>query len=622
MNVLTKILLLSACGLSLTTATAQAPPTNFTCQPFERHSNLRWDASTAANVSGYQIYRSSDSIQFNLIKTVGSGTRFTTDWTGAPGSKYWYRIRTQVQGGATGDYSPTLPAQTFEMNDDQLLDMVQRQTLRYFWEFGHPVSGMARERNASAQTVTTGGTGFGIMAIVVGVERGWISRTDAVSRMLQLVSFLQFADRYHGAFPHWMDGTTGNTIPFSQFDDGADLVETAFLMQGLLTAREYFNQSNNNESALRSAITGLWEDVEWDWFRKDNSNVLYWHWSPNFGWQMNFALRGFNETHIVYLLAAASPTHPVPGSLYQTGWTGSNYANPSIQYGQKVYCGPFGGGPMFFAHYSYLGFDPRYVKDATCNYFVRNRNHALIQHAYAVANPKQYEGYGTNCWGLTACDGPNGYSAHDIHPNSDEGTIAPTAALASMPYTKAESMAAMRHFYRELGEKLWGDYGFRDAFNLELGWYADSYLAIDQGPIVVMLENARTGLLWEKFMQNSEIQPALTALGFQEDNASVAAQNVENGGFSAKIAPNPAPLGGAVQIDLHVPYSTTLHVYYIDQWGRKTQVNLSESVFAKGQHTLIINSPMNLMQQPGLGWFCIEDHRHLTTRLPLFTYSH
>lgn len=555
-----------------------APPTNVAAVGYDSHVELVWQGSTSSNVTGYQIFRSADGSNFELLKNVGSTTFSIIDWTGDEGQNLtrWYKIKTSATGGQSSDFSLPASATTHPMSDEELMDMVQRYTFRYFWDFGHPVSGMARERsNGDPQIVTTGGSGFGVMAIIVGTERGWVTREAALNRMIQIVSFLQIADRFHGVFPHWMHGTTGNVFNFSTFDDGGDLVETAFLMQGLLAARQYFDQNTPLENALRNAITKLWEDVEWDWHRRNNSGVLYWHWSPNYEWQMNFPLRGFFEAQIVYILAAASPTHPVPGSLYQTGWTSGNYANPGIWYGHPIFCGPFGGGPMFFAHYSYLGFDPCPVKDAFCNYFERNRNHALIQVAYCAANPEQHTGYSAECWGLTSCDGPNGYAAHDIHPNNDDGTIAPTAALASMPYVPAECMAALRHFYRVLGERLWGQYGFFDSFNLDENWFAPSYLAIDQGPIVVMLENYRTGLLWDLFMQNPEIQPALDALGFQADDYNCVFSGVnslEANSFDVAMFPNPVAANGVLNLEFTVLKKQKLAAEIMDAQGRVVQV--------------------------------------------------
>jgi hypothetical protein len=554
-------------------ANCQTPPapTGLNAIGYESHVELAWAASAAPSVTGYKIYRSTDGGNaFDFLKQVGKQT-IATDWTGDEGQNLQrhYRIAAIAPTGES-PLSPTAQAQTQPLDDEQLLEMTQRATFRYFWDYAHPISGLARERsNGDPDIVTTGGSGFGVMALLVGAERGWVTRQAALDRMVQILSFLQSADRFHGVFPHWMNGNTGNVVPFSQFDDGGDLVETAFLMQGLLAARQYFDQNTPLESALRQVVTDLWEEVEWDWYRKNNSPVLYWHWSPNFGWQMNFPLRGFYEAQIVYILAAASPTHPVPASLYQTGWTSSNYANPSIHFGHKIYCGPFGGGPMFFAHYSYLGFDPRGRKDAFCNYFVRNRNHALIQQAYAVANPEDHAGYAADCWGLTSCDGPNGYAAHDIWPTNDDGTIAPTAALASMPYTPSESMAALRHFYRNLGAQLWGDYGFRDAFNLNQNWFAPSYLAIDQGPIVAMIENHRTGLLWQLFMQNPEIAPALQAIGFQADNTSAEEVFLGKNGFEARIFPNPiVASGGDLNLEISILEKQKLSARLLNAQGR------------------------------------------------------
>lgn len=555
----------------LTAGSAQ--PLNFTAEPYECHVELRWQTGVVAGATSYQVWRSTDGGSFSLLKTVPATAGSYIDWVCDEGNALTrhYRLKAVVNGSAT-DVAGPLAAQTFAMSDDQLLDMVQRYTLRYFWDFAHPASGMARERNSSGNIVTSGGTGFGIMAIVVGVERGWIPRDQAVLRLINMVSFLQTADRFHGVFPHWMDGNTGNVQPFSQFDDGGDLVETAFLMQGLLAARQYFDDESALETALRDAITGLWEDVEWDWYRKNNSPVLYWHWSPNHGWQMNFQIRGFNEAQIIYLLAIASPTHGVPASLYQTGWAGGAYTSSASYFGLPIYTSPFGGGPLFFAHYSYLGFDPRDKKDQYCNYFNRNRNHALIQRSYCTANPENHPGYSAQCWGLTASDNPWGYLAHDIQPANDNGTIAPTAALASMPYTPQASMDALKHFYRVRGEKLWGIYGFYDAFNLGANWYADSYLAIDQGPIVAMIENYRSGLLWDLFMQIPEIQQATTAVGFVPDLVSDTDVNTAITGLQMRAQPIPLAAGNELTIMFESDAPRRLEFQLLDAGSRLLQI--------------------------------------------------
>ncbi|HNP53260.1 MAG TPA: glucoamylase family protein, partial [Ferruginibacter sp.] len=384
----------------------------------------------------------------------------------------------------------------------------------YFWDFGHPVSGLARERNSSGETVTSGGSGFGIMTIPVGISRGFITRAQGLARMQTIVSFLKnTAQKYHGAFPHWLNGSTGATIPFGTNDDGADLVETSYLMQGLITARQFFDGADVAETTLRTDITTLFNNVEWSWFRQNNQQVLYWHWSPNVGWAMNFAIRGWNECLITYVMAASSTTFAIPRTVYDQGWASNGgIRNGNTYYGYTLPLGEANGGPLFFAHYSFLGINPTQLTDTYANYWTQNRNHSLINYNYCVSNPQQHFGYSNQCWGLTASDIENGYTASS--PNNDQGFIAPTAALSSMPYTPTESMNALKFFYYKLGDKLWGEYGFVDAFSLESPWFADSFLAIDQGPIVVMIENYRTGLLWNLFTSAPEIKNGMRNLGF------------------------------------------------------------------------------------------------------------
>ena len=405
------------------------------------------------------------------------------------------------------------------LSDSALLDLVQRQTFRYFWDFAHPVSGMARERSNEAysygkEVVTTGGTGFGVMSIIVATERKWIGRDTAAKLLLKMVNFLSRADAYHGVFPHWLNGGTGKTIPFSRKDDGADLVETSYLFEGLLCVRQYFNGASNIERDLRNRITGLWNDIEWDWFTRGGQEVLYWHWSPNNGWAMNFPVRGFNECLITYVLAASGDRYPVTSAVYHRGWAVSNFfKNGKTFYGYILPLGFDYGGPLFFSQYSFLGLNPTGLKDQYADYWQQNKNHTLINHAYCIDNPKAFKGYGENCWGLTASDTYNGYNAYS--PTNDEGTISPTAALSAFPYTPEFSMKALKHFYYDLGDKIWSEYGFTDAFNETKNWYATSHLAIDQGPIILMIENYRSGLMWRLFMSCPEVQIGLKKLGFE-----------------------------------------------------------------------------------------------------------
>lgn len=403
-----------------------------------------------------------------------------------------------------------------QIADHDLLDKIQRQTFKYFWDFGHPVSGMARERNTSGDLVTTGGTGFGVMSIIVGVDRNFVTRQEGLQRVTTIVDFLKNkCTRYHGVFAHWVTGATGATMPFSTKDNGADLVETSLLMQGLLCARQYFNNADPAEVSLRDNINTLWDGIEWSWFRKGGQDVLYWHWSPDYNFDMNVQVKGWNEALIVYALAASSNTDPIPKSVYDNGWASNgNMRNGNNYYDVKLPLGPAFGGPLFFAHYSFTGIDPNDLTDTYANYFTQNTAHSLINYKYCVENPKKYNGYGANVWGLTASDDNyDGYKAHS--PTNDDGVISPTAAISSLPYTPQQSMAALQYFYYVLGDKLFKEYGFIDAFNLSEAWFPDSFLAIDQGPQIVMIENYRSGLLWNLFMSCPEIKRGMKNLGFQ-----------------------------------------------------------------------------------------------------------
>jgi hypothetical protein len=418
----------------------------------------------------------------------------------------------------------SVPGQTERIGDEALLDLVQRQTFGYFWDYAHQRCGMALDRapadgSGGDDLIAVGGTGFGVMAIVVAAERGWIGRAEAVDRVLVIVGHLETAEQYSGVFPHYMDGCTGREVAFWADNAGGDIVETSYLVQGLLTARQYFSASSPKESDLRNRIEALWRAVNWNWHTKGD-DALYWHRSPKLERESSYTVQGWNECLIAYVLAASSPTFPIASSAYHEGWAkGDQFANGKPYYGVELPLGPDYGGPLFFSHYSFLGLDPRGLEDRHADYWEQNRRHTLINYEHCVRNPNGYAGYGPDCWGLTASDGDEGYCPHA--PDVDKGVITPTAALSSMPYTPEQSMRALRHFYFDLGPRIWGKYGFADAFNPATGWVASDNLAIDQGPIVVMIENYRTGLLWRLFMSCPEVRKGLRALGFK-DNPAIA----------------------------------------------------------------------------------------------------
>lgn len=413
------------------------------------------------------------------------------------------------------------------LSDEQLLDSVQFYTFQYFWDGAEPNSGMAPERihldgvypDNDQHIITTGGTGMGIIGILGGIERGWVSRNEARARFEKMVTFLEKADRWQGIWPHWLDGKTGKVKPFSPKDDGADLVESAFLIQGLLAVREYYKNGSEEEKSLANRIDILWREMDWNFHTRDGQNVLYWHWSPNFGWEMNFPLRGYDETLITYILGASSTTHPISVEAYHEGWARNNGGIKAV--GKT----PFGfplqlkhngaeeyGGPLFWAHYSYLSLNPKGLKDRYADYWEENRNQTLINRAWCINNSGNFKGYGEDLWGLTASYSINFYNAH--RPGNDTGVISPTAAVSSIVYTPEESMKVIRNLYENYGDKVFGKYGFFDAMSPQHDFYPQRYLAIDQGPMVTMIENHRSGLGWKLFMGAPEVKVGLDRLGF------------------------------------------------------------------------------------------------------------
>lgn len=519
-------------------STDEAPPPapqNVAARGFERHVDVTWTAEDPGDLLSFLIYRADDGTNFKPIGTAQGTRRRYADFIGESGRTAEYRVTAIDLVGNESPASASARAATREFDDDELLTMVQEACFRYYWETAHPQAGLAPEvLPGDENLLALGGSGFGVMALLVGAERGFEPREQVAARVQTIVRFLARADRFHGAWPHFLNGDTGKAIPFfGKYDNGGDLVETAFMIQGLLAARQYFDRTDPVETEIRDTITRLWREVEWSWYRKTpDSDVLYWHWSPDHAWHISHPLIGWNEALIIYLLAIASPTHPVPAELYHQGWAGTSprhiryrqgwsrttqgnrYVNGNSYYGIKLDVGEGNGADLFFTHFSFFGFDPRGRRDRYTNYFENNRAIARINHAYCVDNPRGHVGYGYDTWGLSA--GINSGGGRPL-PRDDNGTINVMAALASMPYTPKESMAALKHYYRDLGAQVWGPYGFYDGFNQTQNWFEAVYMALNQAPITVMIENHRTGLLWKLFMANPEIEPALKAIGFEPD---------------------------------------------------------------------------------------------------------
>lgn len=517
-------------------ATGHSPMAGLVARGAERHVDLTWTeppgAAGTAAVDHFVIQRARESGPFVPVGVQRPGVGRYADFVGTPGPLWRYRISAVDQWDRESGPLGIAEARTRVLDDESLLTMVQEACFRYYWEAAHPRAGMALEiLPGDENLVAVGASGFGVMAMLVAAERGFVPREAIVERLLKILTFLESADRFHGAWPHFLDGRTGHVVPlFGPYDDGGDLVETAYLIQGLLAARQYFSGTAPGEQQVRERITRLWESVEWDWYRgAGDGTVLYWHWSPTHGWHIRHPLVGWNETMIPYLLAIASPTHPVPASVYHTGWAGvgdlqvsyrqgwgrtldgDHYTNGHVYHGIRLGVGVGSGGELFFSQFSFLGFDPRGQRDAYADYFENNRALALINRAYCVANPRHRAGYGPDCWGISAGIHGGGKPLE----RDETGTITCHAAVGSMPYTPRESMAALKHFYRDHGSRIWGVYGFYDGFNLSENWFDPVYMGLNQAPMTVMIENHRSGLIWRVFMANPEISPMLRRIGFK-----------------------------------------------------------------------------------------------------------
>ncbi|WP_225586918.1 glucoamylase family protein [Algoriphagus sp. Y33] len=490
--------------------------------PYDIHVELAWNQAPEAE--SYGVWVSMDDKTYTRRAMVQD--TLYLDFVNDLGMELDLDYEIRAYSGEDSTIVGRAATETHKMTDEELLDMVGFYTFRYFWDGAEPNSGMAPERihmdgeypQNDAHIVTTGGSGMGIFGLIAGMERKWITKEQGVERFEKIVGFLEKADRFKGVWPHWLDGQTGKVQPFGQKDNGGDLVESAFLMQSLIAVREYFKDGDDRQKAVAARIDQLWKEMDWTWYTRGGQDVLYWHWSPEYAWDMNFPLEGYNECLITYVLAAASPTHTIDPAAYHKGWArGGAIKAKNEAFGYELQLKHNGaekmGGPLFWAHYSYLGLNPMGLKDQYADYQKENTNHTLINRAWCIENSGGFAGYGEDLWGLTASYSINFYNAH--FPGNDTGVISPTAAISSIPYTPEKSMKVIKNLYYNYGEKVLGRYGFYDAISPEHDFYPNRYLAIDQGPMVTMIENHRTGLGWKLFMGAPEIQRGLKKLGFE-----------------------------------------------------------------------------------------------------------
>jgi hypothetical protein len=504
---------------SFHTAVAIQPPTGLVILSGDRSVILHWDPNSEANLSGYKVYRSLTNggpfvaLNSTLLTSLGFCDLSVTN-----GLTYFYQI-TAVNTSA----QESLPSTTLSTvpnpfaSDDAFLDYVQQANFDYFWYTANPANGLIPDRSATGSACSIAAVGFGLTAIGIGIDHGWISRTQGVARVLTtLNTFLQGPQGtntagiigYKGWFYHFLDMNTALRAPSSELSS----IDTALLLSGILYSKQYFNDTNADETSIRTMADAIFNGVDWNWMAR-GTNAVAMGWQPTSGFTGYGNWVGYDEGMIIYLLGLGIATNPLPASSWTTWTSGYTWAT---FYGESFVPFP----PLFGHEYSHCWIDFRHTADAYMNshsstYFENSRRAALAQVSYCIANPAQQLGYSSNVWGLTACDGPTGYMAHGAPPAlNDNGTIAPTAPGGAIAFTPEYSLPTLEYFYSHFRTHIWTFNGFRDAFNLGAQWYDTDELGIDQGPIVIMIENYRTQRVWRLFMQNEEIQRGMQTAGF------------------------------------------------------------------------------------------------------------
>jgi hypothetical protein len=494
---------------------AMALPMGLVQRIGDRSVVLHWDPVADSGLAGYHVYRQSSATGPFEPRGVTLRTNHFVDFEVENGSTYRYRVLVVDPDGQEGDPSTTISATPHVLDDEAFLDLAQRTAFDYFWYETNLENGLIKDRSGDPSLSSIAAVGFGLSSLTVGIDRGWISREAGRARVLTTLTFLwnsphgpeTDATGYKGFYYHFLDLHSGRRARDSELST----VDTALLLAGVLHVERYFDQDDATESQLRALADALYRRVEWPWMQVRSAKICH-GWKPETGF-LAYDWGGYNEAMLLYLLALGSPTFPISPEAW-TAWT-SSYAWET-HYGQAFVVFP----PLFGHQYSHVWIDFRgiqdaYMRDKELDYFENSRRATLANRAYAIANPHGWADYGENVWGLTASDIPSSYSARGAPPaERDDGTITPTAAGGSFAFTPRESLAALRHIYAIYRTQIWGPYGFKDAFNPSQQWFASDYLGIDQGPIVLMIENSRTGRIWHIFMEHTAIQRGLARAGF------------------------------------------------------------------------------------------------------------
>ena len=501
---------------------AIAAPTDLVEHAGDRSIILHWHPVSASDLVGYHVYRAtSPTTPFERQSTTLVTTNRFVDFAVDNNHTYYYRVRAVTMSGQESDASAPISATPHVLDDDAFLDLVQRTAFDYFWYEANPKNGLIKDRSTDTSPCNITAVGFGLSVLTIGIDRGWISREAGRERVHTTLTFLwnsphgpeQDATGYKGFYYRFLDMQTGQRVWNSELST----VDTALLLSGVLHVQQYFNQDNAVETDIRALADALYRRTDWAWMQVRPPKIGH-GWHPETGF-LPYDWSGYNEATILYLLALGSPTLPVSDAAWRA-WT-STYAWQS-HYGFDFVMFP----PLFGHQYPHVWIDFRglqdaYMRDKGIDYFENSRRATLANQAYAVANPKQWDDYSEHVWGLTASDSPTDYNARGAPPAlNDDGTITPTAPGGSFAFTPLKSLASLRYMYENYRTQLWGPYGFKDAFNPSHEWFSTDYLGINQGPIVLMIENHRTGRIWHAFMQNTAIQRGLDRAGFVSVSAA------------------------------------------------------------------------------------------------------
>jgi hypothetical protein len=494
---------------------AMAVPMGLVKRVGDRSVILHWEPVVDPRLAGYRVYRT--PLPTDAFEAYSSTlpTNHFVDFEVQNGSTYRYRVRAVDTMGRESHDSAVISATPRMLDNENFLDLVQRTAFDYLWYETNPTNGLVKDRSSNPSVSSIAAVGFGLSAVTVGIDRGWISREAGRTRVLTTLEFLWSSPQgpeadatgYKGFYFHFLDMQTGRRAG----DAELSTIDTALLLAGVLHVQQYFDQDDTSEAKIRDLADNLHRRVDWPWMQVRSAKVCH-GWTPETGF-LPYDWGGYNEAMILYLLALGSPTFPINPDAW-TAWTSSYTWQTHYGLGFVVF------PPLFGHQYSHVWVDFRgiqdaYMRDKGLDYFENSRRATLANRAYAIANPLGWVDYGENVWGLTASDIPASYRARGAPPaESDDGTITPTAAGGSFAFTPHESLAALRHIYDAYRTRIWGPYGFKDAFNPSKNWFAADYLGVDQGPIVLMIENYRTGRVWQVFMRHPAIQHGLARAGF------------------------------------------------------------------------------------------------------------